>query len=70
MTGPTGVGKSYLAAALAHAACRADFAVSCFRLPRVIEELARYAALQKRSALFRRKRLNNRVLALRERVQV
>ncbi|HMI38109.1 MAG TPA: IS21-like element helper ATPase IstB [Steroidobacteraceae bacterium] len=53
MTGPTGVGKSYLAAALAHAACRSDFAVRCFRLPRLIEELARYAAMQKRSALFR-----------------
>jgi DNA replication protein DnaC len=53
MTGPTGVGKSYLAAALAHAACRADFAVRCFRLPRLVEELARYAAMQRRSALFR-----------------
>jgi DNA replication protein DnaC len=53
ITGPTGVGKSYLAAALAHAACRADFAVRCFRLPRLIEELARYGAMQKRSALFR-----------------
>jgi GGDEF domain-containing protein len=53
ITGPTGVGKSYLAAALAHAACRADFAVRCFRLPRLVEELARYDAMQKRSALFR-----------------
>jgi DNA replication protein DnaC len=53
ITGPTGVGKSYLAAALAHAACRADFAVRCFRLPRLVEELARYGAMQKRSALFR-----------------
>jgi len=53
ITGPTGVGKSYLAAALAHAACRADFVVRCFRLPRLVEELARYGALQKRSALFR-----------------
>ncbi|MFO1400117.1 MAG: IS21-like element helper ATPase IstB [Steroidobacteraceae bacterium] len=53
ITGPTGVGKSYLAAALAHAACRADFAVRCFRLPRLIEELARYSALQKRSLILR-----------------
>jgi DNA replication protein DnaC len=53
ITGPTGVGKSYLAAALAHAACRADFAVRCFRLPRLVEELARYRALQKRSLLLR-----------------
>jgi DNA replication protein DnaC len=53
LTGPTGVGKSYLAAALAHSACRADFSVRCFRLPRLIEELARYGAMQRRSALFR-----------------
>jgi DNA replication protein DnaC len=53
VTGPTGVGKSYIASALAHAACRADFAVRCFRLPRLIEELARYGAMQKRSALYR-----------------
>jgi len=51
--GPTGVGKSYVAAALAHSACRADFAVRCFRMPRLVEELARYGAMQKRSALLR-----------------
>jgi DNA replication protein DnaC len=51
--GPTGVGKSFLASALAHAACRADLSVRCFRLPRLVDELARYAAMQKRSALFR-----------------
>jgi DNA replication protein DnaC len=53
VTGPTGVGKSFLGAAIAHAACRADFSVRCFRLPRLVEELARYAAMQRRSALFR-----------------
>lgn len=53
ITGPTGVGKSFIAAAFAHAACRADFSVRCFRLPRLIEELARYAAMQKRSAFYR-----------------
>jgi DNA replication protein DnaC len=53
ITGPTGVGKSYLGSALAHAACRADFSVRCFRLPRLVEELARYAAMQRRSAFFR-----------------
>ena len=53
ITGPTGVGKSYLGSALAHAACRADFSVRCFRLPRLMEEFARYAALQKRSALLK-----------------
>jgi DNA replication protein DnaC len=53
ITGPTGVGKSYIASALAHAACRADFSVRCFRLPRLVDELARHSALQKRSAFFR-----------------
>jgi DNA replication protein DnaC len=53
ITGPTGVGKSFVASAFAHAACRADFSVRCFRLPRLIEELTRYAAMQKRSALYR-----------------
>jgi DNA replication protein DnaC len=53
VTGPTGVGKSFIASALGHTACRADFSVRCYRLPRLIEELARYAALQKRSALLR-----------------
>lgn len=53
VTGPTGVGKSFIASAFAHAACRADFSVHCYRLPRLIEELARYAAMQKRSALYR-----------------
>jgi DNA replication protein DnaC len=42
-----------LASAIAHAACRADFSVRCFRLPRLIEELARYSAMQRRSAFFR-----------------
>ena len=53
VTGPTGVGKSFIACALAHAACRADFSVRCFRLPRLVEELARYGAMQKRSVFFR-----------------
>lgn len=53
ITGPTGVGKSFIACALAHAACRADFSVRAFRLPRLVEELARYGAMQKRSAFYR-----------------
>lgn len=53
ITGPTGVGKSFIASALAHAACRADFSVRCFRLRRLVDELARQAALQKRSAFYR-----------------
>jgi DNA replication protein DnaC len=53
ITGPTGVGKSFIACALAHAACRADFPVRCFRLPRLLEELARYGAMQRLSAFYR-----------------
>ena len=53
VTGPTGVGKSYLGAALAHAACRADFSVRCFRMPRLADELTRFAALHRRSTLLR-----------------
>ncbi|CAN5264289.1 IS21-like element ISPsy14 family helper ATPase IstB [soil metagenome] len=53
ITGPTGVGKSYLACALAHSACRADYSVRFFRIPRLVDELTRAAALQKRSAFFR-----------------
>lgn len=51
--GPCGVGKSYLASALGLAACQADYAVRCFRLPRLVEELARYGAQAKRSAFFK-----------------
>src|SRR5207244_10188759 len=53
ITGPTGVGKSFLACALAHCACRADHSVRFFRMPRLIDELARYHALQNRSAFLR-----------------
>lgn len=47
--GPTGVGKSYLASALAHAACRADHSVRCLRIPRLVDELTRAHAMQNRS---------------------
>lgn len=53
VTGPTGVGKSFIASSIGNAACRTDHSVRCFRLPRLIDELARYAALQKRSALLK-----------------
>ncbi|MGH8296604.1 MAG: IS21-like element helper ATPase IstB [Steroidobacteraceae bacterium] len=54
ITGPCGVGKSFLACALAHAACRADHSVRCFRLPRLIDELTRCHALNNRSAFLKR----------------
>ena len=53
IVGPTGVGKSFFASALAHAACRADYSVRCYRLPRLAEDLARAHALQRRSAFLR-----------------
>lgn len=53
ITGPTGVGKSFLACALAHAACRADYAVRFFRLPRLIDELTRVHALHNRSSFLK-----------------
>jgi len=40
ITGPTGVGKSYLACALGQKACREDYTVLYFRLPRLWRELA------------------------------
>ena len=51
--GPTGVGKSWLACALGHKACRDDRSVAYHRLPRLLEALAlargdgRYARLLK-----------------------
>ena len=53
ITGPTGIGKSFIGAALAHAACRANYCVRCFRLPRLIDELARAHAFQRRSTFLR-----------------
>jgi len=38
--GPTGVGKTFLACALAHAACRLGFSARYYRLPRLLSELA------------------------------
>lgn len=40
ITGPTGIGKSWIACALAHQACRYGFTALYLRLPRLVEELA------------------------------
>jgi len=40
ITGPCGVGKSWLACALGHRACRDDFSVAYHRLPRLFAALA------------------------------
>jgi DNA replication protein DnaC len=53
LIGPTGVGKSFIASALADAACRADYSVRCFRMCKLAEQLARAHALQRRSAFLR-----------------
>jgi DNA replication protein DnaC len=37
--GPTGVGKTYLACALAHKACQLDYSAIYLRLPRMLHEL-------------------------------
>jgi len=40
LIGPTGVGKTYLACALAQKACRQGYSASYFRLPRLLHELS------------------------------
>jgi DNA replication protein DnaC len=51
ITGPTGVGKSYLACALGHKACRDGYTTLYHRLPRLLQDLSvaradgRYAKL-------------------------
>lgn len=40
ITGPTGTGKSWLACALGHSACRHGYLVRYLRLPRLLPELA------------------------------
>jgi DNA replication protein DnaC len=40
ITGPTGVGKTYLACAIAHSACRNGFTARYLRLPRLLTDIA------------------------------
>jgi DNA replication protein DnaC len=40
ITGPTGVGKTWLACALGHQACRQGYTVRYLRLPRLVQDLA------------------------------
>jgi DNA replication protein DnaC len=53
LCGPTGVGKSWIACAIGHSVCRADHSVRFFRMPRLIDELARATAMSNRSGFFR-----------------
>jgi len=39
ITGPTGIGKTYLSEALADKACRDGFTAVCYRMPRLTREL-------------------------------
>ena len=39
ITGPTGVGKTYLACAIAHSACRNGFAARYLRVPRLLTDI-------------------------------
>lgn len=39
ITGATGVGKTFIASALAHRACQSRFSARLFRLPRLLQEL-------------------------------
>jgi DNA replication protein DnaC len=40
ITGPTGVGKTYLGCALAHKACQSGYSAKYIRLPRLLEQIA------------------------------
>jgi DNA replication protein DnaC len=53
ITGPTGVGKSYIASALAMQACRQDRSVRYFRIPRLAEQFLAAGAQAKKSALLK-----------------
>lgn len=53
IAGPCGVGKSFIASALCHAACRADYSVRSYRLPRLIDELTKYHAQANASAFLK-----------------
>jgi len=53
ITGPTGIGKSYLSSALANAAARAEYSVRCFRMSKLAEALGKAHALQRRSGLLK-----------------
>lgn len=49
ITGPTGVGKSYLACAIGQQACRQDISVRYLRMPRLVEELICADALKRKA---------------------
>jgi DNA replication protein DnaC len=54
ITGPCGVGKSYLACALGHEACRQEKTVLYFRMPRLFQELETARTAETYERLFKK----------------
>ncbi|MHB8674748.1 MAG: IS21-like element helper ATPase IstB, partial [Candidatus Limnocylindrales bacterium] len=54
ISGPTGVGKTFVACALGHAACRQGYRVRYFRIPRLLQELAEAKVTQAYRATLQR----------------
>lgn len=54
LDGPTGIGKSYMATALAHKACRNGFTAKYFRVPRFFQELTVHRLKNRYSSLLNR----------------
>lgn len=63
MTGPTGVGKTWIACALAHKACRSGFTAQYYRLSRLFDELS-YAHADGRYPLLMKKLARTDVIVL------
>jgi len=63
ITGPTGVGKTWIACALAHKACRAGLSAQYFRLSRLFDELS-YAHADGRYPLLMKKLARTDVIVL------
>jgi DNA replication protein DnaC len=53
ITGPTGLGKSWLACALGQKACREDFSVAYHRMPRMLAAMALSRSVTRQSRLLR-----------------
>jgi DNA replication protein DnaC len=53
VTGPTGVGKSYLACAIGQRACRENRSVRYLRMPRLVDELVKAGAMHKKGAFYK-----------------
>jgi len=63
ITGPTGVGKTWIACALAHKACRSGFSAQYYRLSRLFDELS-YAQADGRYPLLMKKLARTDVIVL------